>query len=290
MNTWTKLITGSLILLTGIAYSCNKTGKDSLSSRPNILICIADDASYPHMGAYGCSWISTPGFDEIARQGLLFTNAYTPNAKCSPSRACILTGRYSWQLEEAANHWCYFPEKFRTYAEALGDNEYFVGYTAKGWSPGRPGEIDGKTRRLTGIPFNDKKMTPPAKFISGIDYSANFRDFMDAKPAGKPFCFWYGCYEPHRAYEYGAGVDKGGKSLSDIDLVLPFWPDSDTVRTDMLDYAYEIEYFDLHLRQMLETLDENGELDNTLVIVTADNGMPFPRVKSQAYEYSNHMP
>ena len=77
---------------------------------------ITDDASYPLMGAYGCSWIKTPAFDRVAREGILFTNAYTPNAKCAPSRSCILTGRNSWQLEEAANHIPFFPAKFKTYA------------------------------------------------------------------------------------------------------------------------------------------------------------------------------
>ena len=86
------------------------------------------------------------------------------------------------------------------------------------------------------------------------------------------------------------GLAKGGKQLSDVDQVMPFWPDTDSVRTDMLDYAYEIEYFDQHLRQMLALLEERGELDNTLVVVTADNGMPFPRIKGQEYEYSNHLP
>ena len=88
------------------------------NSRPNILFCIADDASYPHMGAYGCSWVKTPAFDRVAREGLLFTNAYTPNAKCAPSRACILTGRNSWQLKEAGNHMAFFPPEFKTYVEA----------------------------------------------------------------------------------------------------------------------------------------------------------------------------
>ena len=92
MNILSRLFTGSLSLLTGMVISCTNTGLDSSFLRPNILICIADDVSYPHMGAYGCSWVSTPGFDEIAQKGLLFMNAYTPNAKCSPSRACLLTG------------------------------------------------------------------------------------------------------------------------------------------------------------------------------------------------------
>ena len=69
-----------------------------------------------------------------------------------------------------------------------------------------------------------------------------------------------------------------------------FWPDNETVRTDLLDYAYEIEYFDKHLEKMLALLEERGELHNSLVIVTADNGMPFPRIKGQEYEYSNHLP
>ena len=83
-------------------------------SKPNILFAIADDATWKHMGAYGCDWVKTPAFDRVANEGILFTNCYTPNAKCAPSRSCILTGRNSWQLEEAANHWCYFPNKFKT--------------------------------------------------------------------------------------------------------------------------------------------------------------------------------
>ena len=279
-------------LSTWIMLSCQPaaTEETAEATRPNILFCIADDASFPHMGAYGCSWVNTPGFDRVAREGLLFTRAYTPNAKCAPSRSCILTGRNSWQLEEAVNHFPNFPAKFKTYAEALSEHGYHVGHTAKGWAPGNPGEVDGKKRQLTGTPYNEQTTTPPTPAMSTNDYAANFQDFLDARPEGEPFCFWYGSTEPHRRYEYGSGVAKGNKQLSQIDEVPPFWPDNDTVRTDMLDYAYEIEYFDQHLQQMLALLEERGELDNTLVVVTSDNGMPFPRIKGQEYEYSNHLP
>jgi len=260
------------------------------AARPNILFCIADDASYPHMGAYGCDWVKTPGFDRIAKEGILFTKAYTPNAKCAPSRSCILTGRNSWQLEEAANHWPLFPAKFKTYAEVLGENGYHVGFTGKGWAPGHPGKIDGKNRLLCGVGYHEQKTRPPAEGISGCDYAANFEQFLEAGPEGAPFCFWYGGYEPHRGYEYKSGISKGGKNLSDLDDVYEFWPDNETVRTDILDYAFEIEYFDKHLQRMLKKLEESGLLGNTLVIVTADNGMPFPRIKGQEYELSNHLP
>lgn len=259
-------------------------------ARPNILFAIADDASYPHMGAYGTTWVKTPGFDRVARDGLLFTNCYTPNAKCAPSRACILTGRNSWQLEEACNHWCHFPPKFGTYAEALAANGYHVGKVAKGWAPGVAKDADGKPRQMAGQGYEKRRATPPAKAINGSDYAANFHDFLQANTEGKPFCFWYGCTEPHRAYEYGAGIAKGGKTLADIGAVPGIWPDNETVRTDLLDYAFEIEHFDSHLVRMLNELDERHLLDNTIVVVTADNGMPFPRIKGQEYEMSNHLP
>jgi N-sulfoglucosamine sulfohydrolase len=283
------LLLGAMIILTACGSADTET-YEGYSDRPNILFAIADDASYPHMSAYGTGWVKTPAFDRVAREGLLFTRAYTPNAKCAPSRSCILTGRNSWQLEEAANHWPFFPEKFKTYPEVLAENGYHVGFTGKGWAPGKAGERDGQPRQLTGTPFQERKMTPPAEHISNTDYAANFADFLDARPEGEPFCFWYGATEPHRRYEFGAGIGKGGKSLDDIDEVPPYWPDTDTVRTDMLDYAFEIEYFDRHLQQMLLLLEAEGELDNTIVVVTADNGMPFPRAKGQAYEISNHLP
>jgi len=270
--------------------SCVQTKKEVQKERPNILFCIADDQSFPHAGAYGCDWVITPAFDRVAREGILFTNAYTPNAKCAPSRACIITGRNSWQLEAAANHWCYFPEKFKTYAEVLKEYGYFTGYTAKGWAPGITGTVDGKPRELLGKEFIDIKTTPPTPEICNVDYVANFKAFLDANKEGKPFCFWYGSREPHRAYEFQSGIKKGNMKKETIDHVFKFWPDNDSIRTDMLDYSFEIEYFDKQLERMLQILEERGLIDNTLVVVTADNGMPFPRIKGQEYEYSNHLP
>ena len=256
---------------------------------PNILFAIADDASFPHMGAYGTAWVKTPAFDRVAKEGLLFTRAYTPNAKCAPSRAAILTGRNSWQLEEGVNHWPYFPAKFKTYAEAFRDQGFHVGSTAKGWAPGVALDEAGNPREMTGKKYNEHQLDPPAKFISTNDYAANFESFLEARLEGAPFVFWYGAIEPHRAYEYGASA-RAGKKPSDIDHVPAFWPDTDSVRVDMLDYAFEIEHFDNHLHRMLDILEERGELENTLVVVTADNGMPFPRIKGQSYEMSNHLP
>ncbi len=260
------------------------------AARPNLLLAIADDWGYGHAGAYGCKWVKTPAFDRVASQGILFTHAYTPNAKCAPSRACILTGRNSWQLKAACNHIPYFPPEFKTYAESLGERGYFVGMTCKGWAPGVATNAVGRPRQMAGLPFNRRTAKPPARGIGNNDYAANFADFLEATPRGQPWCFWYGAVEPHRGFEYGAGVAKGGKTLADVDRVPGFWPDNEVVRNDLLDYAYEVEHFDRHLGRMLELLEQRGELDDTLVLVTSDNGMPFPRAKGQTYDHSNRLP
>ncbi len=274
-----------------IACSCEtgvRTGPEEKA--PNILFAIADDASWKHFGAYGCDWVRTPALDKIANEGILFTRAYTPNAKCAPSRSCILTGLNTWQLRAAANHVPYFPTMFTSYMEVMEAHGYRVGYTGKGWAPGVAIDKEGKFRELTGKRYSANTLIPPTSLISATDYARNFQAFLEEKPEGKPFCFWYGGHEPHRFYEFGSGVKKGGKAVEEIDRVPAFWPDVDTVRRDLLDYAFEIEYFDSHLMQMLQLLERTGELENTIVVVTADNGMPFPRVKGQVYEYSNHLP
>ena len=256
-------------------------------TKPNILICVLDDAS-PHMSAYGYNWVNTPGFDKLAKNGILFTNAYTPNAKCAPSRASLITGRNSWQLEEAANHVNNFPAKFKTFPEVLNDNGYFTGKTGKGWGPGDPGTKNNKKRELIGKSYNQIKTKPWANGMSNEDYAVNFNSFLN--DAGKnPWFFWYGAREPHRKYEYGSGV-RNGRNITEIDSVPSYWPDNKTVRNDMLDYAFEIEYADSHLHKMISNLEEKNILDNTIVIFTSDHGMPFPRVKAQEYKHSNHVP
>jgi N-sulfoglucosamine sulfohydrolase len=266
-------------------------GAASLEAKPpNILFCVADDASYDGFSADGCTWLKTPAFDRVAREGLRFTRAYTPNAKCAPSRAVLLTGRNSWQLGAAANHGAFYPDGYRTYVEALARHGYAVGYTGKGWGPGDPGTVDGKPRPLAGPVYNQVKCTPPTDKMSRIDYAANFAEFLKAKPKDQPFCFWYGCHDPHRPYAYGSGSKLGGHSPSDIPRIPPYWPDTPEVREDLLDYGFAVEHFDKQLGEILDLLDKTGEIEDTIVVVTSDNGMPFPRVKGTAYDEATHMP
>tara|TARA_R110002049_G_scaffold285698_4_gene467170 strand:+ start:372739 stop:374361 length:1623 start_codon:yes stop_codon:yes gene_type:complete len=256
------------------------------SERPNILVAIADDQSYPHCSAYGYQAISTPAFDRVAKSGVLFNNAFTPAPGCSPMRAAFLTGRQIWQIEHAGTHASSFPIKYDSYQKRLEDAGYFVGYTGKPWAPGNFKE-SGRTRNPAGPEFGKQKLDPP-EGISKTDYAANFGDFLKARPKDQPFSFWYGATEPHRSFGKGLGAEHGLDA--DKVVVPPFLPDTPEIRSDILDYCFEIQWFDRHLGEMLDALEAAGELENTLVVVTSDNGMAFPRAKANCFEYGIHMP
>lgn len=254
----------------------------------NILFAISDDQSYPHASAYGQKTFRTPVFDSIAASGILFNNAFVAAPQCSPSRAAILTGRHIWQLEEAGTHASLFPKKFPVFTDVLENEGYFIGYTGKAWAPGNFANA-GWTRNPVGPAYNAKLLSSlPTKGISKTDYAANFKIFLSEKPSDKPFFFWYGANEPHRNYEEGSGAAAG---LTDEGLIVPpFLPNNQLVKNDMLDYALEIEWFDKQLGKMLQLLAEAGELEHTIIVVTADNGMPFPYAKANLQEYGIHVP
>ncbi len=255
---------------------------------PNILFAIADDWSWPHASIHGAKGIQTPNFDRVGKEGCLFQNAFTVAPQCSPNRAATLTGRYIWQIEEAGTHGSIFPNKFSVFPDLLEGAGYHVGFTGKGWSPG-DWKRGGWKRNPAGNEYSRKKLREvPAKGIKRLDYAGNFDDFLGDRPEGTPFCFWFGASEPHRGYELGSGR-RAGKNPDGV-TVPPFLPDAPEVREDLLDYFVEVEWFDSQLGAMLDKLEAIGEAENTLVVVTSDNGMPFPRAKATVYEYGTHVP
>lgn len=280
-----------LVLLLLLTSPCvSGLAAASVAPRPNILFVLADDWSFPHAGIYGCTWVNTPNFDRVAREGVLFTHAYTPVAKCSASRASILTGRNPWVNEAGFTHWNFFPAAFAAFPEVLAQHGYATGFTGKGWAPGEALTADGRKRALTGRAYQQIKRSPATTGINATDYAANFAAFLDDVPVDQPWFFWFGSNQPHRDYEYQSGVRIGHKSLADLPAVPAYWPDNEAVRHDLLDYALEVEDFDHTLGQALAELARRGELEHTLIVVTSDNGMPFPRAKGQCYEIANHMP
>jgi len=257
------------------------------TSRPNILFAIADDRSWPGAIVTRNNMLRLPAVERVEREGVSFNNSYCASPSCTPSRSAILTGRQIWQVEEGGALYGTLRPKYPVFTQLLEDAGYHVGNTAKTWGPG-DWTAAGQKRPICGVNYNSRTLKPPAGGLDERDYAGNFEDFLAARKQGQPFFFWYGGTEPHRVYERGYG-QKLGKRLEDVD-VPPFWPDTPTVRGDLLDYCAEVEWFDSQLGKMLQKLEQIGELDNTLVVVTSDNGMPFPRAKVNLYDWGVRMP
>jgi len=278
------LISSTFLLLNSSCINVDKSNKE----RPNILFVISDDQSWLHTSINDDPVVKTPVFDRIATEGVLFKYAFCAAPSCTPSRGAICTGQNIWRLEQGGDLWSTLPKKFITYQEILESNGYAIGFTGKGWGPGY-NEPGGRSQNPAGPAYNrietNDELSPSRKRVY---YPANFIDFYNKKEKGQPFCFWFGSRDPHRGYEEGSGI-KAGKQLSNV-KVPSFLPDCPEVRSDLLDYYCEIERFDSDLGVIVDFLEEKGELDNTIIVVTGDNGMPFPRGKCTLYDYGVREP
>jgi len=235
---------------------------------PNILFVLADDWSWQSARAADELGIAMPNFASVTARGISFTNAYAASPTCTASRGAILTGRAPWQLEEGANLRSILRSKFQVYPDLLEQAGYTAGFVGKGWDPGQL-QPAGRSRNPAGAGF------------------ASVEAFFAARPAGKPFCLWIGSNNPHRPYEPGSGAKAGIRFTGPVP---PYLPDSPEVRRDIEDYIFATQKFDNELGAALAAVAAQSDGGNTLVIVTGDNGWPFPRSKASLYESGTHVP
>jgi arylsulfatase A-like enzyme len=240
-------------------------GESAGYQRPNVVFAIADDWGWPHAGACGDRAVRTPNFDAVAEQGVLFRHAFVSSPSCTPSRGAIIAGQHFWRLGAAANLWSEWPaDTFPEYPQLLAESGYFVGHYRKAWGPGKC----------------DPQPAGP-KFPSP-------EEFFEAWPGDRPFCFWFGASDPHRGYDPGSG-QRAGIPLDQVHRFGHF-PDTPVVRSDIADYYFEVQRFDRELGQLLQRLRDLGVLENTIVVVTGDHGMPFPRCKTNLYDGGTRVP
>lgn len=237
--------------------------------RPNIVVALADDWGV-HAGVYGTEGLDTPTFDRLAERGVLFENAFVTTPSCTPSRGAVLTGQHPWRLGPAANLHSTLPADLPVYPLLLRDRaHYVVGHQGKGWGPGNL-SAGGRT-------------VPP----SGPEFEG-FAEFLDERPGGRPFVYWFGTSDPHRPYE-GSLREERGVDPAKV-TVPPYLPDVDPVRRDIANYYAEVERFDRAVGRLLEQLEAAGERANTIVVMTSDHGWPFPRGKSNLYDAGTRVP
>ena len=236
-------------------------------SQPNFVFLIADDWSYPHAGVLGDSSVTTPTFDRLAREGVLFEHAFVSAPSCTSARSSILSGQHHWRLEGAANLGGSLKADVPLVSDLLREHGYLIGKFGKGVWPSK--HLYRKQRPLP-------------------DGHERFSDFLERRKPGQPFFYWYGGADPHRPYDKDIGA-KAGIDPSKIELPTVF-PDHPSVRVDVANYYGEVQRFDRECGKILTQLASNKELENTVVIMTSDNGMPFPRCKATLYDMGTRVP
>mgnify|MGYP003663118402 CR=1 FL=1 len=241
--------------------------KDVSADRPNFVVMVADDWSWPHASVLGDPVVQTPHFDRVADEGVLFDNAFVSTPSCTPSRLSILTGQHHWRLQEGDSLGGSLREGVPVYTEMLRDAGYHLGRFGKGVWP--------------------SKHTFRKRDSFGPRYRS-FENFLASRKEQQPFCYWHGGQDPHRPYQLNVGQDSG-MNLADV-IVPKCLPDNEIVRGDVADYLWEVQRFDREVGEVIAHLESIGELDQTILIVTSDNGMPFPRCKATLYDQGTRVP
>jgi len=240
------------------------------SRRPNIVLLLGDNWAAPHASALGDPVVRTPTFDRLANEGVLFTSACAPNPSCSPSRSSLLTGQETHRLRDAANLYGPLAPEFPRYTSLLEQAGYFIGLSGKGWAPGTSADADGRKRNPAGDSF------------------ASIDAFLSARPGDKPFCFWFGSHDPH--VPWSRGQERKATMAASKVRVPRHLPDRPAIREDILGYYAEVEQFDFDCWQIIDALRKRGELDNTLVVMTSDNGWQMPRGLANCYDLGVRVP
>ena len=285
------------------------------AERPNILFAFADDwgryaGVYAQVDGPGTfnDVLRTPHFDRVAREGVLFKNAFVPAPSCTPCRSSLLSGQYFYRTGRGAIlRGAQWDSSIPSFPLLLKDAGYHIGKSYKVWSPGTPADAPyGRQQHAyekAGRQFNSFSQNVTAMVKSGQSIqnakqklydqvTANFEDFLEDRPEGRPFCYWFGPTLVHRKWVRGSGQALWNIDPASLRGKLPkFLPDAPAVREDLADYFGEIQAFDAALGLLLEKLEAIGELDNTLVVVSGDHGAPgFPRGKCNLYDFGVAVP
>ena len=290
----------------------NETGvAESADSRPNVLFAFADDwgqqaSAYAEQSPGRLSdCVQTPNFDRMAREGVLFTNAFVNAPSCTPCRSSLFSGRNFWETGRGAIlRGAVWDETIPTFPLLMKDVGYHIGFSAKAWTPGTPahqpfGGVANQFNR-SGSRFNGFSQTlsknrdrlDDAKKDLLNEVRANFADFIEAKGENQPFLYFWGPTNVHRKWVQGSGLDFWGINPDSLEGKVPgFLPDVPVVRQDLADYLGEVQAFDLGLGALIAELEKLGELENTIVIISGDHGAPgFTNGKCSLYDFGTKVP
>ena len=257
------LVALGVAIPTHAADQPNKT--EAREARPNFVLCIADDVSVDDFGCYGHPTIQTPNIDRLAADGLRFENAYLTISSCSPTRTSIITGRYPHNTGAPELHMKRSPHlgQLPQFPHELRKAGYYTTHVGK-WHYN--GDVTKSfDSRTNSYPSGGEKLVPA----------------LQQRPKDKPFFLWFGSHDAHRGWDMP--LKQGPHDADDVQ-VPPYHVDGEKTRVDLAQYYNEVHRFDANIGRVVDELKRQGVYENTVVMVIADNGRPFPRDKTWLYD------
>ena len=267
----------------------------ALTAAPrNVVLFVTDDQS-PDAGCYGNPVIKTPHLDQLAKDGVRFTEAFCTTASCSASRSVILTGIYNHANAQYGHlHSCHH---LRTYDNV---KSLPVRMTAAGYRTARIGKYHVGPEAVYQF---DSAL--PGNARSPVEMANNCQAFIDSDDK-RPFFLYFCTSDPHRSGgsvagekhkpnpfgnrpEGYPGVKKVKYDPADV-IVHPFLPDTPVCRAELAQYYQSVSRIDQGLGRLIEVLKKAGVYDQTLIIYTSDHGIAFPGGKTTLYEGGMRIP
>ena len=259
-----------LITLSMAVAACCATGT---GEPPNFVLFMADDVSWNDIGCYGNPVVQTPNIDGLAVNGLRFDNAFLTASSCSPSRSSIIAGKYPHSVQNAAELHSYMTENEIPFPLLLKESGYYTAHAGKwhiGTAPHRAFDA-----------FTDWDTDKSVRLLNGEGGEDYWLTRVRERPRDKPFFLFLAAHDAHREWH----ADEFHIQHDPEEVVIPpYFADTPETRQDLASYYNEIARFDYFIGEVVKELDSQGVLDNTFIVVMADNGRPFPRSKTRVYD------
>ena len=302
----TRFLSIALIALWPLASLCAQVGQGA--SCPNILWLVAEDLS-PYISAYGDATAPTPVLDRLAAEGVRFRHVYSVSGVCAPSRAALATGMYptsigahhmrtTYQQPEALargliNYEVVPPSHVRMVSEILREHGYYTSNNSKEDYQFHPSKVAWDESSLFAHWRNRPDDRPFfAVFNFGVTHEGqqwspapewNLRYGREIFPPDRD--------EPLEWRQFDEGEQKRLYVDEDIEFEIPpYLPDTPVVRRDMLRMYSNVAEMDGYVGVILRQLEEDGLLENTIVVWYSDHGGPLPRQKRLLYDSGLHVP
>jgi len=303
------LFLGIFFLITSISPLYADEKKHAAEKKPNIVFILTDDHRWNALGIMGHPFVETPHMDSLAREGILFENAFVTTSLCSPSRASFLTGQYASTHGVRNNFSRWDSKKNITFLQHLKGAGYDTAFIGKWHMPGKglpqlPGvdlfvsftRKDGQGDYFNCPIYVNHKLMPNRKAYITEELTDYAIDFVQAK-RNTPFCLYLSHKAVHHDWKPPEHL-KGRYKEADLSHLAPesdkynTWTGLNWLEGTMgnMHAVYKryhecLASVDEQLGRLLDVLEQNGLLDNTVIVYAGDNGYMWGEHRMYAKHY-----